>query len=108
MDHLHAGAGQRLAAGQHVAVGGGDDGLFGVHLIDDHVVHAVGHGLVHAHAGGGVGLRVKVAQQHLFALLRHRRRQIHAGGGLAHAALLIHDLSRFFRRWKFRHPILPP
>jgi len=64
LDHFHAAAGQGLAAGQHVAVRRGDDGFGGVHAVDEDIIYAVGGGLVHAHAGSGVGLGVKIAQKH--------------------------------------------
>ena len=95
VDHLHAGAGQSLAAGQYIAIGGGDNGLLRLHAVNEHIVHAVGAGLVHAHAGGGVGLRIEVAQQYPQPLGPQYGGQIYAGGGFAHAALLIHDRNNF-------------
>ena len=58
---------------------------------------AVGHGFVHPHAGGGVGLGVKVAQKHPLPQVFQGRSQVDTGGGLPNAAFLIHD------RHDFRH-----
>ena len=101
VDHLNARAGQRLGGGQHVAVARGDDGGLHIRAVDEHVVDALRHGLVHAHAGGGVRLRVKVAQQHALAALTQRGGQIDAGGRLADTALLIDDRYDFCQK---RHP----
>ena len=69
----------------------------GLHAVDEHVIHAVGHGFVHPHAGGGVGLGVKVAQKHPLPQVFQGRSQVDTGGGLPNAAFLIHD------RHDFRH-----
>lgn len=49
------------------------------------------------HAGGGVGLGVKVAQKHPLPQVFQGRSQVDTGGGLPNAAFLIHD------RHDFRH-----
>lgn len=90
VDHLNARAGQRLGGGQHVAVARGDDGGLYIRAVDEHVVDALRHGLVHAHAGGGVRLRVKVAQQHAPPRGMQRGGQIDGGRRLAHAAFLVY------------------
>ena len=97
-DHLDAGAGQALAGGQHVAVPGGYHPLGGFHAVDEDVVDPLGQGFVHAHAGGGVGLWVKVTQQHPQALFLQGGGEIDAGGSLAYAALLIDDRYDFCHR----------
>jgi hypothetical protein len=64
-------------------------------LADDHVVHPQGHGLVHPHAGGGVGLGVEIAQEDPLPGLPQRGAEVDARGGLAHAALLIDNRNGF-------------
>ena len=71
------------------------NGLARLDAVDEHVVHAVRDGLVDAHAGGRVGLRVEVAQEHPASLLLQRGGQVHAGRGLADAALLVYDCNNF-------------
>ena len=100
VDHLHAGAGQSLAAWQHVAIGCGHDQLGRLCAVDERIVDAVAGGLVHAHAAGSVGLGVKIAQQHPLARGFYGSGQVYTGGGLAHAALLIYDRNDF-RHSKF-------
>ena len=90
-DELHPRAGQGLVGGQHVPVFRGDDGLRHRHLADEGVVDPLGHGLVHPHAGGGVGLGVEVAQEDPLSRLGQGGGEVDAGGGLAHAALLVDD-----------------
>ena len=107
-DHLNARARQRLAGRQHVAVASMHHGLFRVRAVDDHLVHALRRGLVHAHAGGGVRLRVEVAQQHALARLIQRRDKVDTSGRLADAALLIYDrygLRQANPRFPFENPI---
>lgn len=61
-------------------------------------------GLVHAEAGGGVGLRVEVHDEDALAELRQVRAEVDGSGGFAHAAFLIDegvDASHF----DFRFPI---
>ena len=90
-DQLDAGTGQGLVGGKHIAVLSVDQGVLHRHLADQSVVNSLGDRLVHSHAGGGVGLRVKVAQKDPLARLSQGRGQIHTGGGLSHAAFLIYD-----------------
>ena len=95
-DHLDAGAGQGLGGGEHIAVGGGEHRLGGLSPVDEDLVDTgVGGGLVHAHPGGGVGLGVKITDQHPLSLGPQGRGQVHTGGGLSHAALLIDDRNSF-------------
>ena len=91
-DHFHPGAGQGFIGGEHIPEFGGDHGLFRLGSRDQNVVDTGGCGaFVHAHAAGGVGLGVKVTQQHPFAQPRQRGGQVHGGSGLSHPALLVHD-----------------
>ena len=89
-DHLDACPCQGLVGGDHVAVLGGNHRLFGVRSIDQHIVH-VGRGgvLVHAHARCGVGLGIKIAQQHPFAQSFQGCGNVYGGSGLAHSAFLV-------------------
>ena len=50
-----------------------------------------GLALVHAEAGGRVGLRIEVTQQHPRASRGQRRRQVYGSRRFSHAALLIDD-----------------
>ena len=111
-DELHARSGQIGGGGDHVGVFGFHNGLAGGGFLDEHGIAGVLHlSLVDAEAGGGVGLGVEVAHQHPQPQLRQRRGQIDGGGGLAHAALLVHNgnycahfLSPFL--W-YAHPLAP-
>ena len=98
-DELHRRSRQIRRRGEHVAKLGFDDGAFGADPVDGHIVGGIfDFPLVHAQAGGGVGLGVKVAEQNLFSQLRQSRRQVHRGGGFAHTALLVdngYDFSHF-------------
>ena len=67
----------------------------GGHVPDDHLINALGDGLVHSHAGGGVGLGIEVAQQDPFPGLCQGSGQVNAGGGFADAALLIDNCDDF-------------
>ena len=98
VDHLDARACQRLGGGQHVAVARVRDAGCHIRAVDEHVVHAARGRLVHAHAGGGVGLRVKVAQQNAISLFLERRGQVDAGRRFADAALLIDDCNDFSQK----------
>ena len=44
--------------------------VHGGHIGYQNLVNTLGNGLVHAHAGGGVGLRVKVTQQNTLSFFR--------------------------------------
>ena len=67
-----------------------EDGLAGIHAIDEAVVDARLHLLdIDAQTAGGVGLRVSVNEQHLLLQCRQRCRQVHGRGRLAHTSLLI-------------------
>ena len=90
-DYLNGGPRQRLVGGEHIAVGGGGDGLSGLRPVEKHVIDVGRGGLVYAEAGSGVGLGVKIAHQHPAALVFQSRRQVDTGGSLSHAALLIHN-----------------
>ena len=63
--------------------------MIGGNISDDHLIDSLGNGFVHAHAGGGVGLRIKVAQQNPFASLCQRGGEVDAGGCLSNTALLV-------------------
>ena len=65
---------------------------------DQHLINTFGNSFVHAHAGGGVGLRVKIAQQNALFLFCQRRGEADAGGGLADTALLIDYGNDFCHR----------
>ena len=97
-DELNAGAGQCLVRGKHVSVSGVHHRVCGGHVGDQHLVNAFGNGFVHAHAGSGIGLWVKVAKQDALALLRQCCCQIDTGGGFAHAAFLVYDGNDFCHR----------
>ena len=94
-DELNAGTGQSLVGGKHVAILGMYHGVPGGDVRDQHFINALGDGLVHAHAGCGIGLGVEVAQQHPFAPFRQGGGQIHAGGSFPNTALLVHDCNGF-------------
>ena len=64
---------QRLVGGEHIAVGGGGDGLGGLRPVEKHVIDVGRGGLVYAEAGSGVGLGVKIAHQHPAALVFQSR-----------------------------------
>ena len=98
VDHLDARACQRLGGGQHVAVARVRDAGCHIRAVDEHVVHAARGRLVHAHAGGGVGLRVKVAQQNAISLFLEGRGQVDTGRRLADATLLIDDCNDFSQK----------
>ena len=97
---FHTGTSEVRVAGQHIAKFGLDDSLTGGHIVDDHIIDGVfDFAFVHAQSGRGIGLRVKVAEQDFEAKVMEGRRQIHRGGGLTHAALLVDDsnyLSHFY------------
>ena len=95
-NQFHCRTCQVCRSGQHVTVVGGDDGFFRRYLIDDHIVDGVfDFPLVQTHAGGGIGLRVKVTEQNLLSQFLQGSRQVHGGGGFAHAAFLI-DYGNYF------------
>ena len=71
------------------------NGTAHVLAVDQHIIDAVGHGLVHAHAAGGIGLGVKVTQKDPLSRQFQSGGQVDAGGGLAHAALLVYDCNDF-------------
>ena len=71
---------------------GGDISLVGICVIDQHIINVGRSGVfIHAHAGGGVGLGVKVTQQHPLAQLLQGSGEIDGGGSFTHAALLVDD-----------------
>ena len=94
VDQLNFSCGEVDVGGQQVDVlhtGGQDDVLdvdFAVHhdVVDGQVQFV----RVRAETGGESTLRVKVDQQHLTAAFCQCRAQVNGGGGLTHAALLIH------------------
>ena len=91
-DQLNGGAGQVCRGGQHIAVGGGHDGILGVDIVDHHIVHGIANfALIDAEAGSGVGLGVKIAQQHPQSQFFQGGGEVDGGGGLAYAAFLIYD-----------------
>ena len=91
-DHFDAGPGQSLVGGEHIPVFCGDHRFLGLRAVDQHIVYIGGGGvLVHAHAGCGVGLRVKVAQKHTLSQGAEGGCDVHRRRGLAHAALLVDD-----------------
>ena len=95
-DQLHTCSGQIRGGGQHITESGADNGTFRRYAVDGHIVAGVFHfTLVHTHAGCGIGLWVKVAEQNLFPKVVEGRRQIDSRRGLAHAALLIDDGDYF-------------
>ena len=91
-DELDGRTGQLRAGRDDVAVVRVDDGLLGADAVENEVVGCVGGlTLVHAEAGGRVGLRIEVTQQHPRAGRGQRRRQVYGSGRFSHAALLIDD-----------------
>ena len=95
-DQFHRRSRQIGRGGENVAVIGFHHRFFHRNVVDGHIVHGVlNFPFVQAHARGGVGLGVKVAQQHLQSQIMERRCQIHRRGGLAHAAFLI-DHCKYF------------
>ena len=97
-DHFDARAGKILAGGENIGVSGGDDPLFRLDAVDQHIVDAQRKTFVDAHAGGRVGLGIKVAQQDPAALFLQGGSQVDAGGGFSYAAFLIHDCNNFCHR----------
>jgi hypothetical protein len=69
-----------------------------VRTVDEHVINAARGRLVHTHAGGGVGLRVKVTQQDAIAFLLEGGGQVDTGRRFADAALLIDDCNDFSQK----------
>ena len=63
--------------------GGGGD------LTDQHIVDSLGDSLVHSHAGRGIGLGIKVAEQYPFSVFGEGGGEVDTGGGLADSALLV-------------------
>ena len=90
-DELHTRAGQRHIRRQHVAVRRMDDRVRSREAVDHELVGRVRRSaLFYAQTGGRVGLRVKIAEQDLFARLLQRSRQIDRRRRLSNAALLVH------------------
>ena len=58
-------------------------------------------GLVHAEAGGGVGLRVEVHDEDALAELRQIRAEVDGSGGFTHAAFLIDESVDASHFWIF-------
>ena len=95
-DHLHASASQLLVGGQNIPPGGLNDAAFYVSAVDEDVIDVGGDGVfVHAQAGSGVGLRVKIAEQDGFPGRVQGRSQVDSGGGLADTAFLVCDYNVF-------------
>ena len=86
---LNGGPGQGLVGGEQIAVWGGYNGLFTGGVPNDDVIDAGGGVFVHTKPGSGIALGIKVHQQYSLACVMQGGGQIHGGGGLAHAALLI-------------------
>jgi hypothetical protein len=95
---LHLGAGQFAVGSQQLVAA-----LFCRHRrlahrgrFQQHVVHReLELALVHARAHGGIALRVEVDHEHTLADLGQARGQVHGGGGLADAALLVRYAENF-------------
>ena len=87
---LNAGAEEVPVAGNHISVGGGDDGFFRRDPLDEYVI-GVGGGvvLVDPQPGGAVPLGVAIHHKGPPPRLRKGAAEVHAGGGLPHPALLI-------------------
>ena len=70
---------QGFRGGEHIAVARVRHAGRDVRTVDEHVINAARGRLVHTHAGGGVGLRVKVTQQDAIAFLLEGGGQVDAG-----------------------------
>ena len=71
---------------------GGIDDVADVNLSEQGVVDGVFYlADVHSHAAGGIGLRVGIHEQYFLFEGGKRGGEVHAGGRLAHTALLIDD-----------------
>ena len=90
-DELHTGARQVCGGGDHISILGVYHRLLGGGLADKHLIAGVlCLALIHAQSGGGIGLGIKIADQHPKPSLRQCSCQIDSGGGFPHAAFLIH------------------
>ena len=97
VDHFQAGAGQTGVGADDIgAVLGVPDGLRRRCTADEHLISARFYAaLWDAIACGGVALRVKIYDKHLFAQRRYAGRKVDGGGGFAHSALLVCDRYNF-------------
>ena len=98
-DQLHRRTCQVGGRRQHISILRFYHRILQGHLVDGNVIGGIfDFPFVQAHAGGGVGLWVEVAQQHLQPQLMEGSRQVHGGGSFSHAALLVdhrYDLTHF-------------
>ena len=84
-----------VSAAQNVPVAGVRHRLGCGHFVDEGGVDAIGDGLDHPHAGGGVGLGVKVTEENLLSGFRQGGGQVDAGGRLSDAAFLVDNRDNF-------------
>ena len=92
---LDGAAGEIHICRQHVAVFRAADTVGSGRAVHQQVVAIGRHGLVHAHAGGAVALRVAVDEEHAPPALFERAGQVHARRRLADPAFLVGDGNDF-------------